>query len=62
MPFERHYPSSKNQISRPLNYHIMVNIAEKLSIGISLVRVVFYELNNRVYVGEMTFYPGSEFE
>lgn len=62
MPFERHYQSSDENIQRPKNYELMIELAEKLSENIPFVRVDFYEVNNKVYFGEMTFFPGSGFE
>jgi len=32
-----------------------------LSAGIPFLRVDFYEINNRLYFGELTFYPGAGF-
>ena len=40
----------------------MIELAEKLSVDIPFVRVDFYEINNRVYFGEFTFYPGGGLE
>lgn len=40
----------------------MVKLAEKLSKDIPFLRVDFYEINERVYFGELTFYPASGFE
>ncbi len=62
LPFERKYPSSKEDLDKPKNLDLMLKIARKLSYGIPFVRVDLYEVNNRVYFGEMTFYPGSGFE
>ena len=62
MPFERHYPKSSLPIEKPNNYKQMVEIAEILSKGIPFVRVDFYEVNNKIYFGEMTFFPGSGWE
>lgn len=62
MPFERHYPASKENIKKPKNYDKMIKIAEKLSKNIPFVRVDLYEINNKIYFGELTFYPGSGFE
>lgn len=62
MPFERHYKNSKEDISKPLNYKLMISLAEKLAVGIPFIRVDFYEINGKVYFGELTFYPGSGFE
>ena len=62
LPFERHYPKSVNKISKPLNYNLMIALAEKLSQGIPFVRVDFYENNGNVYFGELTFFPGAGLE
>lgn len=62
LPFERHYPASDVDIEKPKNYQEMVELAEKLSENISFVRVDFYEIQGKVYFGEMTFYPGGGFE
>lgn len=59
MPFERHYPKSEVPIERPRKYEEMIALAEKLARGIRFVRVDFYEIDGKVYFGEMTFYPGS---
>ena len=40
----------------------MVEISEKLSVGIKFVRVDLYYIQERIYVGELTFYPGSGLE
>lgn len=62
MPFERHYPSSKNPPQKPLNFNKMLDFATKLSRGIPFVRVDFYEINGLLYFGELTFFPGNGFE
>lgn len=62
MPFERHYPSSNKLIPKPLNYELMIELAEKLSKGVPFLRVDFYEVNGKIYFGELTFYPGSGVE
>ena len=40
----------------------MIEFAEKLSKDIPFVRVDFYEINNKVYFGELTFYPAAGME
>ena len=40
----------------------MIELAESLAKNIPFVRVDFYEVNKKVYFGEMTFFPGSGFE
>lgn len=62
MPFIRHYPKNPEEIACPNNYNKMVELAEKLSSGIPFVRVDFFEVNGKVYFGEMTFFPGGGME
>ena len=62
LPFERHYPKSSISIKKPMNLSKMIHLAETLSNGIPFVRVDFYEVNNKIYFGELTFFPGNGFE
>lgn len=62
MPFERHYPSSDKVIEKPKSLQKMIDLSEKLSQGISFVRMDWYEINGKIYFGEYTFYPGSGYE
>ncbi|MEY8521458.1 ATP-grasp fold amidoligase family protein [Lachnospiraceae bacterium 38-10] len=62
MPFERHYPSDKKEIPCPAKYGQMIELAEKLSRNIIFVRVDFYEIEGKIYFGELTFSPGGGFE
>lgn len=62
IPVKRHYRNADIVPMKPINYDIMIKLAEKLSRDIPFVRVDFYEINERIYFGEMTFYPGSGFE
>ena len=54
------------RVSQPLPqpecYAEMIRVAETLSKGFPLMRVDLYEINHRVYFGEMTLYPGSGLE
>jgi hypothetical protein len=62
LPFSRVYPQSNKQIACPKNWEKMKELAKQLSKGIPFVRVDFYEINNQIYFGELTFYPGSGLE
>lgn len=62
MPFERHYPRSNKPIPKPVHYEEMIRLAEVLSKGIPFVRVDFYDVEDKIYFGELTFFPGSGFE
>ena len=44
---------------KPRHFQEMVNYANLLSNRFKFVRVDFYEINNQVYFGELTFYPGA---
>ena len=55
----QHYPNSDKEIDKPKNYEKMIELAKKLSNGIKHVRVDFYEVNGKLYFGELTFYHFS---
>lgn len=61
MPFKRIYPNLENKTNKPFNYQTMIKIAEKLSHNIMFLRVDFYEINQKIYFGELTFYPSAGF-
>lgn len=52
-------PGSDAKVDIPSNISEMVEIAEKLSAGIPFLRVDLYNLNGRIYFGELTFFPAS---
>lgn len=58
----QHYPNSKEKIEKPKNFDEMIILARKLSKGIKHVRVDFYEVDGKIYFGEMTFYHFSGFQ
>lgn len=62
MPFERKYPSSNKKIEKPKNYKKMIEIAQIIAKDIKFARIDFYEVNEKIYFGEITFYPGSGME
>ena len=49
-------------LPRPQGLSTMIDHARKLSAGIPFVRVDFYNIADKVYFGEMTFYPGCGFD
>ena len=48
-------------ISKPEGFDEMLTLAEKLSAGLPHIRVDFYDINGKVYFGEVTFYHWSGF-
>jgi hypothetical protein len=61
LPFTyKAYPScTERNIELPKDLDQMIYLAEKLAQSIPFLRVDFYYVNERIYVGELTFYPGS---
>lgn len=57
----KHYPNAKIPLRKPKTFEKMIEISQKLSAGIPHVRVDFYEVNGKLYFGELTFYTGSGF-
>lgn len=53
----REHPRSDNpeKIPKPKNFELMKELAAKLAEGFAFVRVDFYEIEGKVYFGEMTF-------
>lgn len=54
-------PNWEKDIQFPQNLDKMIALAEKLSAAEPFLRVDFYEVNGKVYFGELTFYPASGF-
>lgn len=49
-------PNFFEKIERPLNFNLMIKIAEKLSKGLRHVRVDLYNIDGKIYFGELTFF------
>ena len=62
LPFHRHYHPPKSGLEKPAQYDEMLRLAEQLSKDIPFVRVDLYEINGKIYFGELTFFPGSGLE
>ena len=57
------YPNDKSvNICKPQNLDIMLECAKKLSIGFPFLRTDFYNINGKLYFGEITLYHGSGLE
>lgn len=55
LPFRQGHPNAKTTPEKPVRLEEMKRLAEALSKGIPHVRVDFYEVDGRVYFGELTF-------
>ena len=45
----------------PIQLELMIELSEKLSRNCPFIRVDFYDINGKVFFGELTFYPGAGF-
>jgi hypothetical protein len=52
----------EGKLEKPKNFDEMKRIAKLLSKDFSFVRVDLYELNGKIYFGEMTFTDGAGFD
>lgn len=64
MPFIRGHENSDKEIHKPVSFDKMIDIAEKIAkeINVPLVRIDLYNINGRIYFGEITFFPASGME
>ena len=59
---QKDYGNYDKKVEKPSNFDEMSKIAEKLSKGFDHVRVDLYDIDGKVYFGEMTFTNGNGFE
>lgn len=55
------YPNFEGSPDKPARLDEAIDVAEKLSAGFNFIRVDLYVLENHVYFGELTNYPGNGF-
>lgn len=55
LPFRNGHPNASVLPNKPLNFDKMKELAAQLSAGYPQVRVDLYEVNGKVYFGELTF-------
>ena len=53
--FTNHYRKGKEILPKPQNYEKMLEVAQKLSSGFPILRVDLYEVDGKIYFGELTF-------
>ena len=56
------YPCIEEKIDKPQNFDKMFYLAEILAQGTLQLRVDFYEINGKIYFGELTFFDGAGFD
>lgn len=55
-------PNSKAEIPHPETLERMLDLSKKLAKELSFARIDFYEVNGKIYFGEITFFPASGFK
>lgn len=53
------HPNAKTLTAKPINLEEMLQVAKKLSQNIPFIRVDLYNVNGKIYFGELTFFPAS---
>ena len=61
LDIKQKYPHAQNTLRKPETFDKMIEFSKILSIGFPHVRVDFYEVDGRLYFGELTFYHFSGF-
>ena len=59
LPFTNGHPNAEREIAKPQGFEEMKQLAAKLSQGQPHLRVDFYDINGKIYFGELTFYHWS---
>ncbi|MBR3640773.1 MAG: glycosyl transferase [Oscillibacter sp.] len=59
LPFKNGHENFTEPMEKPLAWEEMKRVAARLSAGIPHVRVDLYDINGKVYFGEMTFFHWS---
>ena len=54
-------PDENMKLEIPTNLEEMIGLANQLSRDIPFARIDFYNVNKKIYFGEITFYPASGF-
>ncbi|WP_440122509.1 ATP-grasp fold amidoligase family protein [Tenacibaculum sp. Ill] len=60
LDFQIHYPKG-GYVKKPDSLDKLIEFSEKISKNFTLARVDFYEVNNKIFFGEITFHPESGF-
>lgn len=55
------FKAMKEKVKKPKTFDLMTEYSKKLSEDFDFVRVDFYEIDGKLYLGELTFTPGAGF-
>lgn len=60
--YQNNEPKENIKIEKPKNFENMIKIVEALSKGLKSVRIDLYNINGRIYFGEITLFNQSGFD
>lgn len=61
LPFGLEYPQSNEDLPKPKVFNKMIELATILAEDLKFIRVDFYIIKEKIYFGELTFYPDNGF-
>lgn len=61
LPFQKGYSIYVKSFPKPKNYDEIIEVTKKLAQDFPFIRVDVYSFDNKIYVGELTFFPGAGF-
>lgn len=59
LPCRQKSPNAQHPPLPPAHLSEMLDLSKRLSCGFPFMRVDFYEIDGRLYIGELTLYPGG---
>lgn len=59
LPIKNGHPNASKEINKPIGFNKMKEFASILSTGFPHLRVDFYDINGKIYFGELTFFHWS---
>lgn len=59
LPFTNGHPNANRKINKPVGFEKMKELAAKLSKDLMQARIDFYDINGKIYFGEITFFHWS---
>lgn len=59
LAFENGHPNADYKIEKPDGFETMKSLADRLCVDIPHVRIDFYNINGKIYFGEITFFSWS---
>ena len=59
LPYNKGYAQNSTKIRKIKNFEKMKHICNKIAVKFEFVRIDLYDINNKIYFGEITLTPGA---